>query len=269
MTFFPQLSVEKGDLVLAASKMAINIYSVRNHLEEENWKLISDTYKNLDTELEMECPNGHKQKQTYKQWRKRPQCEMCLAGDPFKGKKNKVPTKKIDTLRILALDAATTNTGYAIYDNDVLVSYGVFKTDDASTENKINQVKKWLLAALQEWEIDFLGIENIQLQGYSKNSSQMQVKTFQTLANLQGVLIDTAFELCIDHDLAYSTEWRKYCGVGEGIGRENKKKQAQDKVKLWYNQDCTQDEADAICLGKYMCYKIKNAKSNWGEDIDD
>jgi len=31
----------------------INIYSVRNALEEEGWKLVSDTYKNLKTELEM------------------------------------------------------------------------------------------------------------------------------------------------------------------------------------------------------------------------
>jgi len=33
--------------------MPINIYSVKNHLEENGWKLISSTYKNLNTELEM------------------------------------------------------------------------------------------------------------------------------------------------------------------------------------------------------------------------
>ena len=247
--------------------MAINVYSVANHLKEEGWKLISNSYKNLNTELEMECPNGHIQFQTYKHWRKRPQCEICLAGDPFKGKKNKVPPKKIDTRRILALDAATNISGYSVYDNDQLVSYGIFKTDNLPLENKINQVKKWLLAAIKEWEVDFVGIENIQLQSFGPNSSQMQVKTFQTLANLQGVLIDAIFESCIDHDLVYSTEWRKYCGVGEGTGRENKKKQAQDKVRLWYNQDCTQDEADAICIGKYFVGKLKKNKSTWGEDI--
>ena len=186
--------------------MSINIYSVANHLEEEGWELISDSYKNLDTELEMKCPEGHLQTQTYRQWRKRPQCEICLAGD-------------------------------------------------------------WLIAAIKEWEPDFIGLEHIQLQTYGKGSSQFQVETYRVLANLQGVLIDTIFEACIDHDLAYSTEWRKYCGVGEGTGRENKKKQAQDKVKLWYNQDCTQDEADAICIGKYFVSLLKKNKSTWGEDI--
>ena len=250
--------------------MTINIYSVANHLTEEGWKLISNTYKNLNTELEMECPAGHRQFQTYGNWRKHPQCDKCMAGDPFKIKKNKVPIKKIDTQRVLALDAATGITGYSIYDNRVLVSYGTFKVDASlPTDERINSVKKWLQAALKEWEPDFVGLENIQLQKFGPSASQMQVKTFQVLANLQGVLIDTIFEASIDHDLVYASEWRKYCGINEGDQhRENKKKLAQDKVKIWYNQTCTQDEADAICIGKYFSHLLKNNKSTWGEDIE-
>ena len=30
---------------------------------------------------------------------------------------------------------------------------------------------------------------------------------------------------------------------------------------------CTQDEADAICIGKYFVHILKKNKSNWGEDI--
>jgi Holliday junction resolvasome RuvABC endonuclease subunit len=85
-----------------------------------------------------------------------------MAGDPFKIKKNKVPIKKIDTQRILALDAATGITGYAIYDDRVLISYGTYKTDASlPTNERINSVKKWLSAAIKEWEPDFVGIENI------------------------------------------------------------------------------------------------------------
>ena len=248
--------------------MAINIYSVSNHLEEEGWKLISTTYKNLNTELEMRCPEGHTQFITYGQWRKHPVCEQCLAGDPYKVKKNKVPIKKIDTYRILALDAATKISGYSIYDNGTLVSYGTYHADEnKDATERINEIKYWLEAAIDTWNPDFCGIENIQLQSYNSNSSQMQVKTFQTLANLQGVILDTLLEKGIEHSLCYSTEWRKYCGVGEGTGRENKKKQAQDKVELWYKQKCTQDEADAICIGKYFCNYVKNKNSTWGEDI--
>ena len=248
--------------------MPINVYSVANHLNSEGWTLISDTYKNLNTELEMKCPNGHIQFITYGNWRKRPVCEKCIAGDPYKIKKNKVPIKKIDTRRILALDAATGTSGYAIYDDDVLVSYGTYKTDGTKeTTERINEVKHWLQALIDEIEPDYLGIENVQLQGYGKGNNQMQVKTYNALARLQGVLLDVAFEKCIDYGLAYAVEWRKYCGVGEGTGRENKKKQAQEKVKIWYDQNCTQDEADAICIGKYFVHLLKRQTSSWGEEL--
>ena len=216
----------------------------------------------------MICPQGHKQLQTYANWRKHMICQQCMAGDPYKIKKNKVPIKKIDTQRVLALDAATNTTGYSIFDNGELVNYGIYKTDGSkNTTQRINEVKKWLQAMIQEIQPDFIGIENIQLQNYG-NSNSFQVETYRALANLQGVLIDTIFEASIDYDLVYATQWRKYCDVGDGKGRENKKKQAQDKVKLWYKQDCTQDEADAICIGKYFCHLLKNSKSSWGESVD-
>ena len=246
----------------------INIYSVRNALEAEGWQLTSEVYKNLKTPLEMICPKGHKQEQTFDNWRKHKMCDACMAGDPYKVKKNKVPIKGTDTQRILALDAATSITGYSIYDNKVLVGYGTYRTTSTlSATERINQVKNWLKAALKEWEPDFVGIENIQLQSYGPNQNQTQVKTFQTLANLQGVLLDVIFEACIDSDLVRPSEWRSYCGINDGDShRDAKKKQAQAKVKVWYDMTCTEDEADAICIGKYFCGKLKT-KITWGEDI--
>lgn len=91
---------------------------------------------------------------------------------------------------------------------------------------------------------------------------------YNALCRLQGVLLDTLYEKQIPCGLAYAGEWRKFCGINEGSGRENKKKLAQDKVKLWYQQDCTQDEADAICIGKYFWnYYKNNKKSSWGENL--
>lgn len=238
---------------------SINIYSVQNDLEANGWKLVSNTYKNLQTPLIMICPKGHQQEQTYDQWRKHKTCDQCMAGDPYKIKKNKIPAKTADIQRILALDAATGTTGYAIYDNKILVGFGTYKTSATlpSTE-RIHQVKKWLVAAIEEWEPDFIGLENIQLQSYGPNPSQMQVKTFQTLANLQGVLLDVAFEKCIDSDLVRPSEWRSYCAINSGDQhRDSKKKQAQAKVKIWYGIDCSEDEADAICIGKYFSQKLK------------
>lgn len=148
--------------------MPINIHSVRNHLEENNWVLISDTYKNLDTELEMICPKGHKQSRTYKDWRKHPVCEECLAGDPFKGKKNSVPIKKIDTFRLLALDAATNVTGYSVYDDNQLVTYGTFKaSENKDVTERINEDKRWLQAIIEKIEPDFVGVGALPINCFS------------------------------------------------------------------------------------------------------
>lgn len=247
----------------------INVYTVKNALEAENWQLVSETYKNLKTPLEMICPCGHKQEQTFDNWRKHKICDICMAGDPYKIKKNKVPIKGTDTQRILGLDAATGVTGYSIYDDKVLVGFGTFKASSTlPAVERINQVKNWLKAALKEWEPDFVGVENIQLQKYGNRDTDVQVKTFQTLANLQGVLLDVIFEACIDHELVYPSEWRSYCGINDGDQhRDPKKKQAQAKVKIWYDLNCTEDEADAICIGKYFCGKLKTNKAIWGEEI--
>lgn len=246
--------------------MPINIHTVANHLNSEGWVLISDSYKNLTTELEMKCPNGHIQSRTYGDWRKHPTCDKCFGGNGRKVKKNIVPVRPIDAQRILALDAATNISGYAVFDDGELVGFGTYKTNaDGNTEARINEFKKWLQSAIRTWQPNFVGVENVQLQVF--NGNQTQVQTFQSLANLQGVVLDTLFEECVDHDLVYSSAWRKYCNVGSEKGRENKKKLAQAKVKEWYDQDCTQDEADAICIGKYFVGKLKNNKQKWGEDI--
>ena len=63
-----------------------------------------------------------------------------------------MPAKVTNTYRVLALDAATNVTGYSVYDDKVLVSYGTFKTDiNKDTTSRINELKYWLLAVIKEW----------------------------------------------------------------------------------------------------------------------
>ena len=133
--------------------MAINIFTVQSDLESAGWQLLSTTYKNLKTPLEMVCPKGHI-------------IQAKLAAKA--SKRNKLPQKNNNVYRILALDAATGTTGYSIYDDKQLIAYGTFTTQysDDSTD-KINQVKKWVDEVCQVCAPDAIGIENIQ---YQKNT---------------------------------------------------------------------------------------------------
>ena len=58
-------------------------------------------------------------------------------------------------------------------------------------------------------------------------------------------------EMSMPFTLLYPSEWRKSCNFlkGNSAKRDAQKKIAQDWVLKTFNKKCTQDEADAICIG--------------------
>lgn len=256
------IAVKAGSVLVA-----INIYTVQADVEAAGWQLISTTYKNLKTPLDFICPKGHQVSDTYDNWRKHHICEECVKLSNGNVTRNKLPARGKDTrMRVLALDAATGTTGYAIFDDKKLVDYGTFTTNEfANSTGRINELKRWVDSVIEKTCPDAVGVENIQ---YQKN-----VKMFQTLANLQGVLLDYLYEKKIDNKLAYSSTWRSYLGICSGEERENAKQQAQNYVRLMYHIKATQDEADAICLGYYFAQqfvpKVATIKKQfeWGDEI--
>ena len=77
---------------------------------------------------------------TYEDWRKHHNCPECLKAEADNVRRNKLP-KKTTAFRVLALDAATGTTGYSIYDDEALVSYGTFTADSSKdVTERINEV---------------------------------------------------------------------------------------------------------------------------------
>lgn len=239
--------------------MAINIYTVQQDLKNQKWTLVSKTYKNLKTPLQMICPKGHEVEVPYEDWRKRHECPECEKLVAEASIRNKIPTPNPLVNRILALDAATNTTGYSIFDNRKLVAYGTFTTNGSNATERINQVKHWVDDVRQKAQPNFIGIENIQYQ------QMAGVKTFQTLANLQGVLLDYCFENC-KSALVMPSTWRAHLGINHGDKRAEAKQKTQNYVKMLTGLDVSQDEADAICIGKYFA-DTQKIKIDWGEEI--
>lgn len=239
----------------------IRIDDIRKAAIEHNWKLISEEYKNLDTDLVFECEEGHRVYLPYKKVRDKWECPLC--------KKNKyynfdecLPTKKKDVQRVLGLDQATHITGYSIFDGKDLVSAGTFEADADDEIERDVQIKDWLVQFILKEKIDIVGMEDIQLQQF--DNKIVGVTTYRTLARLQGALLVACKENGVDAVVCAPATWRSHCGV-KGRTRADKKRSMQNLVKDWFDVTVSDDVADAIGLGKYVAdkYKKKVEIYNW------
>jgi Holliday junction resolvasome RuvABC endonuclease subunit len=201
---------------------------------------------------------------TYDKWRKYKECPTCAASGIKNAKEFEVIPKPSKVKRTLVFDQATNTTGWAVFDDNKLIQYGIFDSNGSSPEHKINIVKYWVRDMITSWRADRVVIEDIQLQNFEEqNLNTIGVTTFKALAHLQGVLIDLFYENKVPYKVAHTGTWRKHVGV-KGKSRADKKKSAQLIVKEIYQRDVSQDEADAICIGRYGLTLFKELSfSNW------
>ena len=227
----------------------IKIEDLRAAAENIGWKVISEKYENLETEMEFQCNEGHQIYAPWKKLRNKMECPICKA-NIYKNAETKVVPKKKGTKRILALDQATKVTGYAIYDGDQLVKYGTFTTYKDTQEDKFSDVRGWLINMINVWQPEFVGFEGIQLQDNLEGGQKMGVTTFEALARLQGAIMVTCKEMNVPFEIYPTNTWRQACGV-KGRARAEKKRSMQKLAKEWFDISVTEDEADAIGIGKH------------------
>jgi hypothetical protein len=83
----------------------------------------------------------------------------------------------------------------------------------------------------------------------------MGVTTFEALARLQGCLMLTCLDLGVTYEICPTNTWRAHCKV-KGQSRTDKKRSMQLLTKKWFDVTVSEDEADAIGIGKYMAEVI-------------
>lgn len=231
----------------------ITIDTIKKEVEEHNWELLSTSYTNLKTELNFKCDEGHSIFLTWEKVRKSFICPICK-NNRYKNIETKVIEKKKGSYRVLALDQSTKITGYSIFDDNKLIKYGTFETNLDDEIARDSSVKTWLLSTIETWKPDFVGIEGIQLQ------ESFGVTTFETLARLQGVLLETLYWEKIPYCICPTNTWRAHCKV-KGKSRADKKRSMQSIIKKEYDVTVTDDEADAIGIGKYIVeVQVKKTK---------
>ena len=231
----------------------ITLEQIKETLSSDNWVVLSESYTNLDSEMHFRCPEGHDVYSPWKKLRTKLECPICkkntlLAPD------RKVEPKHKGMLRTLALDQATHTTGYAIFDGTTLVTSGTFETTKTNEVERLAAIKNWVVCMIENWQPDVIGLEGIQYQDAS-SGRKMGVTVFETLARLQGILMLVCFENDIKCEICPTNTWRHACGV-KGVTRTDRKRSMQLLVKQWYDATVSDDVADAIGIGHYLCNKI-------------
>lgn len=240
----------------------ITLDVINEELAPTGWKCISEEYKNLDSELQFNCAEGHLVCAPWKKIRKLQVCPVCQKNEyNVKDKVLEIEPKPKGVKRVLALDQATHVTGWAIFDGQKLIRYGTFTTNLKDETARISTVKNWLLSMIMNWKPDYVAIEGIQFQEES-SGQKLSVTVFQGLARLQGVLMETCYSQKVEYGVCPTNTWRNHCGV-KGRYRADKKRSMQLIAKKWYDISLTDDEADAVGIGRYAADLNKIEVTNW------
>ena len=157
-------------------------------------------------------------------------------------------------MKTLALDQSSHITGWAVFEDKVLLGYGKFELTHPDLGVRLKQIRERVDQMVKEYNIQKIVMEDVQYQQNVANN----VQTFKTLAEILGVLYEYAVEADLDHEIVLAGTWKKFLQI-KGKNRAEQKRNAQNYIVENYQIKPTQDECDAICIGLYATHKRTSA----------
>lgn len=162
---------------------------------------------------------------------------------------------------LLALDQSSYTTGYSVFKNGepVVISHFTAQGDDLG--KRLEFIRAKIIELINKYDIDEVVFEDIQLQDMA-GGKEVGIKTFKILAEVFGVVHELLTELQMDYTIVPPVVWKATFKIA-GKGRAKEKKMAQEYVFNTYGIKCTEDEADATCIGAHVIKK-QDSEFNWG-----
>lgn len=194
--------------------------------------------------MNFKCPNDHENYYTMEYWRRHKECPICKSNKYYQ-MNDTAPKSK--GFRILAFDQASITSGWSVYDDEELVKFGNWTSNGENSTDRIMKTKYWFANMIQTWKPNLVVLEDIQLQKFDGGEA---VITYKKLAHLQGVLENYCYENGYIYKVVPPATWRAFSEI-KGKTRADKKRSAQLKVKELYDLNVSQDEADALLIGKW------------------
>lgn len=155
----------------------------------------------------------------------------------------------------LGLDASTTKTGYAIFDDDKLIEYGYIEPC-GEWRDRVCEIARELIKLIRKHKIEQIYIEDVPL---IKSKS---THTAISLGVVQGMVLTIASALKISIDFIPVASWRSLLGLFDGTAEGKKRVEMKRKsielankifdLKLkWksnYSKENEDDISDAILI---------------------
>ena len=148
-------------------------------------------------------------------------------------------------MKIVGVDASTNKTGISVFIDGCYETHTLI--DLHKIKDSTERIPKMMLAIceyLNEHKPDKVIMEESILK--------TNIATVKMLSNLAGAIMYYATVNNIEFELALPSVWRKRIGLtqGKSVRRETLKAEAILAVKQEYDMDVTDDEAEAILMGR-------------------
>lgn len=158
-------------------------------------------------------------------------------------------------MRLLALDQASRVSGYAVFIDGKLETYGKIVSEHDDIGERLHYIREKVSKLIADYDIDHIAFEDIQLQKTVNGvESVNNVQTFKVLAEVFGVIYELAISLEIPYTVILASTWKSTLLI-KGARRDEQKRNTQAFAQNTYSIKCTQDEADAICIGTHVLVK--------------
>ena len=135
-----------------------------------------------------------------------------------------------------------------------------FDAEGQELGDRLEWIRNKVISLIKEYDIDEVAFEDIQLQDIN-GSREAGIKTFKMLAEVFGVIHELLTEMKMDYTIIPPIVWKASFKIA-GKGRAREKKMAQEHVLKTYGINCTEDEADATCIGAHVILK-QNSEFDW------
>ena len=146
--------------------------------------------------------------------------------------------------KTVGVDSSTAKTGMSLFVDGVYREHCLIdKSKIHDVEERIDEMGKSIIKQLDVWKPDLLFIESP--RGHGNNLGLVE-----KLATVIGIVRGWCLQNNVYIRTVLPSVWRKHIGIQQGKKRRDElKAESVSYVKRTYNIDCTDDEADAICIG--------------------